>query len=111
MKTSSAKAKGRNLQNWLKQKIIEIWNVKPGDVRTAIMGETGTDIKFGADLHEQYPYDFECKNQEVTKIIYDMYEQRINGVRIPVLVVKKNHKPPLAIVSVEDFLRITKNVK
>ncbi len=47
MKTSSAKAKGRRLQQTVRDKILSLFPTLEldVDVRSAIMGETGEDIK------------------------------------------------------------------
>ena len=46
MKTRSAKAKGRRLQNKIRDLLLEEFkDLEPDDIRTAIMGETGEDIK------------------------------------------------------------------
>ena len=46
MKTRSAKSKGRRLQNQIKELLLESFKeLEPDDVRSAIMGETGEDIK------------------------------------------------------------------
>ena len=43
--TSSRKAKGRRLQNKVRDLILEKFDLHPDDVRGAIMGESGEDIK------------------------------------------------------------------
>ena len=50
MKTSSAKAKGRKLQDWVKKKLIEYLDEDHThdlneEITTAIMGEHGADVK------------------------------------------------------------------
>lgn len=107
MKTRSAKAKGRRLQNWLREKIIQYWNIPSSDIRCAIMGETGSDIKINERHWTDYPFAFECKNQEITKTIYKMYMQaRSSNILEPVLVIKCNNNPPLVIVDAETFLKV-----
>ena len=47
----------------------------PGDVRVAIIGERGLDIKLSPFAKKVLPYDFECKNQERNRTIYNFYNQ------------------------------------
>ena len=44
MKTSSAKLKGRNLQKWVRQMLIEMLDVHPEDVESRSMGNGGEDL-------------------------------------------------------------------
>jgi malate/lactate dehydrogenase len=44
MKPSSAKAKGRNFQNKVREMIIEKMGMNEHDIKTAVMGESGMDI-------------------------------------------------------------------
>ena len=67
MKTSSAKAKGRRLQDYVVKKLKEKYlnnSLEDDDVKPAIMGETGTDIKLSPLAKSFIPFDIECKNQE-----------------------------------------------
>ena len=46
MKISSRKAKGRALQNWVVERLMVYFSfLQEGDIKGAIMGETGSDIK------------------------------------------------------------------
>ena len=44
MKTQSAKAKGRKLQNWVRDKLIELLSVHEEDVESRSMGASGVDF-------------------------------------------------------------------
>ena len=44
MKTSSAKAKGRKLQQWFRDLLIEKLNVHPEDIESRSMGAGGEDL-------------------------------------------------------------------
>lgn len=104
MKTKSAKAKGRKLQDWVVQQFIEVWHIPKADVRPALMGETGKDIRF----HERagINYSIECKNQEGFKNVYDAFEQaqkNADAGDTPLVFVKSNHKPVLVIMEAEKF--------
>ena len=47
MKTSSAKAKGRNLQKWVVSKLIEHLQLDEEDLESRPMGSSGEDIIMG----------------------------------------------------------------
>ena len=70
MNTRSAKAKGRRLQNEICRMLLEHFkeNLQEGDLRPAIMGETGEDIKRSPLAKKIFPYSIECKNQEKLNI-------------------------------------------
>ena len=53
------------------------------------------------------PYDFECKNQEKMKTIYQWYNQaKRHGDLEPVLVMKQNSREELVVVSLDHFLKL-----
>ena len=45
MNNNSRQAKGRYLQNIVKDKIIKLFNLPPGSIRTSNTGENGEDVK------------------------------------------------------------------
>ena len=47
MKTSSAKAKGRKLQQWVVTKLIEILRLDAEDIESRPMGSQGEDVILG----------------------------------------------------------------
>lgn len=105
MQTKSRKAKGRRLQNWLRDLILNLFpELKAEDVKVAVMGESGVDIKFSTYGKEIFNYSCECKNNERFKAIYNAYEQNIGENRL--LIIKSNLKRPLAIVDAEHFLKL-----
>ena len=64
MKTSSAKAKGRNLQKWVVQKLVEHLSADQEDIESRPMGSQGEDVIMGKQTRQIFPYSIECKNQE-----------------------------------------------
>lgn len=64
---ASAKAKGRDLQKWVCQKISELTDEKWGKdcpIESRPMGQTGVDVRMEFHVWEQFPYSVECKWQE-----------------------------------------------
>ena len=110
MKTRSAKSKGRRLQNKVKEILLETFTeLEPDDVRTAIMGETGEDIKLSPAARRQIPFSFECKNQEKINIWESLNQAEENsGDSTPVLIFKRNRSKTYAVLEIEDFIKLIK---
>lgn len=113
MSTRSRKAKGRSLQNTVVTKlyltsdrILDVPELSKGDIRGAIMGETGADVKLSPAAKKIFPFNIECKNQEKFKGIYDAYSQceEHEGLYESIVVIKMNRKKPLAILDLDYFL-------
>ena len=110
IKTSSAKAKGRNLQKWVREKLIEELNIHPEDIESRSMGAGGEDLIMARAAREKFPHSIECKNVEKLNV-WEAYEQaEANaGNYEPIVVMKKNHKKPLVVVDAEYFIGLFKN--
>ena len=52
MKTQSAKAKGRRLQQWVRNLLIEELEVHPEDIESRSMGAGGEDLIMARDFNE-----------------------------------------------------------
>ena len=110
MKTRSAKAKGRRLQNKIRDLLLEEFKeLEPDDIRTAIMGETGEDIKLSPAARRKIPYSFECKNQEKLNIWSSLEQAEENsGDYPPILIFKRNRSKTYVTVELEEFLKFIK---
>ena len=110
MKTRSAKAKGRRLQNKIRDLLLEEFkDLEPDDIRTAIMGETGEDIKLSPAARREIPFSFECKNQEKINIWESLNQAEENsGDSKPVLIFKRNRSKTYAVLEIEDFINLIK---
>ena len=109
MKTSSGKAKGRRLQNKIRDLLLEHFSDKlePDDVRVAIMGETGEDIKLSPAARKLIPYSFECKNQENLNIWSSLEQAEENsGDYPPVLIFKRNRSKTYVTIELEEFMKL-----
>lgn len=112
MKTSSRKAKGRWLQNYVLKELVRVFGFTEDDIRTAIMGETGADVKLTKKARQSFPYSIECKNQQAFSGVYKAYEQATgHGDDEPLLVLKMNRKPVLAVVRFDHFLGLYNDKK
>ena len=108
MKTRSAKNKGKRLQNKVRDLLLETFSdLEPDDIRSAIMGETGEDIKLSPAARKLIPYSFECKNQEKINIWDSLQQAEENsGVYDPVLIFKRNRSKTYAVINVQKFIEL-----
>ena len=103
MKPRSAKNKGVRLQNWIRDQILETYHtLESEDVRPAIMGENGVDIKLTQKAKALFPFEIEAKNVQSINVwkSFDQAESN-SGERQALLVIKKNRRAPLAVVDAE----------
>ena len=107
MKTQSAKAKGRRLQQWVRDQLIKVLNISDEDIESRSMGAGGEDLIMAKAARQKFPYSIECKNQEKLNI-WKSYEQSEDnsGKNEPLLIIKKNNKNPLAIVDARYFFKL-----
>lgn len=112
MKTRSAKAKGRKLQDLVRDLILKHNpSLEQDDVQCAIMGQSGTDIKLSPAAKRVFPYAVECKNQEKISIWASIQQAEENAAegQTPLLVFKKNRTDPYIAMKLEDFIKLTSN--
>lgn len=106
MRTSSAKAKGRRLQNAVAAAIRERFNLPADDVRPAVMGECGEDIKLSPAARAVFPYSVECKNTERLAIWDALAQCEANaGDSTPLLVFSRNRSKTYVAIELDEFLR------
>ena len=109
MKTRSGKAKGRRLQNKIRDVLLEHFSDKlePDDVKVAIMGESGEDIKLSPAARKLIPYSFECKNQEKLNIWSSLEQAEENsGDYSPILIFKRNRSKTYVTIELEEFIKL-----
>jgi len=110
MRTKSLKAKGRNLQNIVRDKLRHEWEgiLDDDDIKGAIMGEGGEDLVLSPKAQEEIGMSFECKARASFSLYkhYDQAERNCKG-RVPVLVIKADRKKPLVVVDMDWFLEMT----
>lgn len=109
MKPSSAKAKGRKLQQWARDCILKVHpGLQKDDVRSTSMGAGGEDVQLSPAARLLVPYSIECKNLQAM-VLYKWYDQAVlnapKGTE-PVVVAKANHHKPVVIVDAEYFFNL-----
>ena len=107
MKTQSAKAKGRKLQQWMRDLLIEKLDVHPEDIESRSMGAGGEDLIMARSARKKFPYSIECKNQEKVNI-WDAYEQAEENSKNyePIVVLKRNNTKPLVLIDADYFVNL-----
>lgn len=109
MKPASAKAKGRRLQNAVAALVREWFGLSDLEVRPAIMGEAGIDIKLGTAARRVFPFAIECKQTETMNVWKGLEQARANAEKeglIPVLVFSRNRQPAYAAIPLALFLEL-----
>ena len=115
MKPKSVKAKGRNLQNFVRDRLRKIfvddWTKMPkleyDDIKSQTMGMGGEDIVLSPVAKKLIPYSFECKNTERLNLwaSLEQCEGNCEG-RQPVLVIKRNRSKVYAVIEFDNFLNM-----
>lgn len=108
MKTSSAKAKGRRLQDAVVESLYEHYELREGDIKPAIIGESGKDVKFSPAAEDIIPFDIECKNTEKTSpwAWIEQAEENTKDGRIPLVIFKRNRSKTYAIIEWDKLLKL-----
>lgn len=107
--TASRKAKGRWLQNRIRDDIINRFCLSGADVRSTSMGAAGCDILLSTSAKTKFPFCIECKRQETLKINKWWQQCAENAQKCnlkPLLVFKQNHGPILAVIYWDDLLSV-----
>jgi hypothetical protein len=112
LKPASAKQKGRHGQQFVRDKLLEVFNfLEPGDVKSTSMGAPGEDIQLSPAARKVIPYQIEIKNK-ATSQIHTYYDQaKSHGTHEPLVVVHRDRGVWLAVVTLDHFLQLLKNNK
>ena len=110
MRSRSRKNKGKRLQNKVRDILLEAFqDLEQDDIRSAIMGESGEDIKLSPAARKLIPYSIECKNQEKLNIWSSLEQAEENANdSTPVLIFKRNRSKTYVTLELEEFLKIIK---
>lgn len=109
IKTSSAKSKGRLLQQWVVSKLYDCFPfLEEGDLKSTSMGANGEDIQMSPAARRAIPLSIECKARESIAVYGWLTQAKTNCPKgcEPVLVVKQNRSKPLVIVDADYFFNL-----
>lgn len=120
VRPQSAKAKGRRLQQELRDAILAAFpELEPDDVRSTSMGAGGADILLSPAARKRFPFYVEAKNRE-TLNIWQALEQAAEGnmlamvrggggsVTAPLVVFRRNSTKAYAALSFDLLLDLVK---
>ena len=102
----SSKAKGRRLQNYVRDMLRDIYTqLHPDDIRSQTMGMTGEDIVRTPAAKEVCTFSFECKNVERLQIwkAIEQCETNRPDCSSSAIVFKKNGKEPYVAIPFTVF--------
>ena len=108
MSAKSSKAKGRRLQNMVRDALREKFNsLEEDDIKSQTMGMSGEDIVLTPSAKKVIPYSFECKNTERLNLWKSLEQCESNCEdRNPVLIIKRNRSDVYAIIKFDKFLNL-----
>lgn len=119
--TASRKAKGRHLQNLLAEEVRKTIQISSEhDVKPAIMGERGADLKLSQRARRRFGFFVECKNHERLSIFAELEKlskavvsaneklkaKKRRPYRCGLLVFKRNRTEPFVALPLKNFLKI-----
>jgi len=116
LKPQSAKAKGRKLQQYVRDRILQHFPMlEEDDVKSTGMGQSGEDVQLSPKARVVLPWAVECKSRASFAVYkdYDQAEAHANkrpGTE-PILVIKQNGDIPLAITSLDNLLQLYRMIR
>ena len=102
----ASKAKGRRLQNFVRDMLREIYHqLHPDDIQSQTMGMGGEDIVRTPAAKKVCKFSFECKNVERVQIwkAIEQCEANKPDCSAPAIVFKKNGKQPYVAIPFTVF--------
>tara|TARA_R100001594_G_scaffold106929_1_gene141493 strand:+ start:175 stop:513 length:339 start_codon:yes stop_codon:yes gene_type:complete len=108
--SKSSKAKGRRLQNFVRDILKKAFpSLRDDDIKSQTMGMTGEDIVLSPAAQDLIPYSFECKNQERLNIWSSLEQAEDNSKdRVPILIIKRNRTIPFAVMPLDNFIDLVR---
>lgn len=108
MRTSSAKAKGRRLQQYARDAFIAALDIPGDDLRSTSMGAGGEDLQRSSLARRLIPFGIECKNTE-TLSIYKAIEQALTHCKkgdSPLVIFSRNHSEVYAAIPFKELIQL-----
>ena len=109
MKPQSAKAKGRKLQQYVRDEILVYFpELEEDDVKSTGMGQQGEDVQLSPKARTFLPWAIEAKARARIAAcrFYDQAKEHSEDRYQPVVVMRENHGKALAIVDFQYLLHL-----
>ena len=109
---ASRKAKGRRLQQAVRQDLVDRLGIDPGDVQSTGMGQSGCDLYLSPAARAQFPFGVECKAQERIALPEWWRQCTRNAAAeglAPLLVFRRNREDALAVLRWSDLLSLLRH--
>lgn len=111
MTPASAKAKGRALQQKVRDIILELFpTLEADDVRSTSMGAGGEDVTLSPAARRCVPFQIECKSKARSQVHTYYAQAKSHGNHEPLVIVKQDRKETLAILDAEVFFKLLKEL-
>ena len=114
IKVSSAKAKGRRLQQWVRDYLhANLKGIEKDDVTSTPGGVNGPDIGLSPLARRLFPWTVECKARAAFSIYaaLEQAERNVLDKTKPVAILRGDRKRPLALLYADDFMEIVTCLK
>lgn len=111
MNTSSAKQKGRRLQQRIAAFIRQVFGLSEEDVFSNPMGCPGEDIRLSDKAREHFPFSIESKNTEKLNIWEALSQaESTNRKYKPLVVFSRNRSEDYCALKFSDFMLIMEEI-
>ena len=117
MKTSSAKAKGRLLQQKVRDALRTAgapYGLVDGDIESRGMGQNGVDVILSPAAQKVFDLLIECKQVEklnVVGVFYEHFEKYAAQPGLKLLIHGRNRTEPMVTMKFSDFMDLLVNQK
>lgn len=112
MKTASAKAKGRALQQKIRdlyRQLGQAHGLVDGDIESRGMGQQGTDLIFSPAALKLFNHEIECKKHRqvrVPALFKEHFEKYKDTAALKLLFHEDNRSEPLVTMRAIDFIQL-----
>ena len=108
---TSAKAKGKALQNWTCTKISELLELPWGKdelIASREASQPGTDVRLIGEARQRFPFSVECKSQETWALPGWIQQAKSNQGEGTdwLLVIKKRRTDPVVVMDARTFFEL-----
>lgn len=110
MRPSSCKAKGRRLQQEVRDDLRREgapYGLEPDDIESTAMGQSGVDVILSPAAKRIFPFDVEAKNVEKLNVV-GVFKKHLakykDTPRLKLLIHSRNHTETMVTMRWSDFL-------